>query len=357
MKETSFPQVRPRGPKLPRPGGTARKIISIGQETMVSWKPMHDDGVLPLHMFPTTPAVDLVSWARHERPLIDEKLAVHGAIAFRGFNLNSADRFRDLAEAVIDDLMDSTEHTPLLKKSPILRPGFYPAEDRLTWHNEKSYAPEWPGRIMFGCEAPAPSGGESLIVDSRLMVRRMDPEIRERFRQVGVMYVRNYGNEIGRPWPMIFQTNQKSEVEAFCRENQIECEWQDGGRLRTRKVLPAISIHPKTGEEVWFNQVQHWHSTSLEPATRASLQALVGEEGMPRNSFYGDGTRIEDEVIHALNELSLQIDGGFLLTRGDVLLMDNMLVAHGRTAYAGDRKIMVAMGEPGSYQGLETITN
>jgi alpha-ketoglutarate-dependent taurine dioxygenase len=31
---------------------------------------------------------------------------------------------------------------------------------------------------------------------------------------------------------------------------------------------------------------------------------------------------------------------------GDVLLLDNMLVAHGRTPYTGDRKILVAMADP-----------
>jgi hypothetical protein len=38
--------------------------------------------------------------------------------------------------------------------------------------------------------------------------------------------------------------------------------------------------------------------------------------------------------------------------KGDILLLDNMLVAHGRAPYAGPRKVVVAMAEPVSLSDL-----
>jgi len=347
---------RSGGPGLRPPGRSIRKTVRIDTRDLVDLKSPNGEGTLPLLVSPKMSGVDIISWAKDNRPLIDEKLARHGAIAFRGFSLGSVDQFREFAEIVIDELNDSPEHTPIEREKTVLRPGFYPSDDRLTWHNEKAYAPVWPGKIMLGCEAPAPEGGVSLIIDSRRMVKEMDPEIRARFRELGVMYSRNYSQNIGRSWQTIFDTDSKADVEARCRRDGVAFEWRPEDGLRTRKVLPAISVHPETGEEVWFNQVQHWHSTSLEPNTRASMRELLGEEGMPRNSFFGDGSIIDDEIIFELNTLSEKIDAGFLLERGDAILIDNMLAAHGRTAYRGERKIMVALGDPGSYQALASTT-
>ena len=71
---------------------------------------------------------------------------------------------------------------------------------------------------------------------------------------------------------------------------------------------------------------------------------MFPEDEMPRNCFYGDGSLIEDgvmaEILKVYGELQVQFDW----QRGDVLLLDNMLTAHGRNQYEGERKLLVAMG-------------
>ena len=47
---------------------------------------------------------------------------------------------------------------------------------------------------------------------------------------------------------------------------------------RPRQVCRAVAQHPKTGETVFFNQVQLHHISCLEPSVRQSLLAMFREE-------------------------------------------------------------------------------
>jgi alpha-ketoglutarate-dependent taurine dioxygenase len=130
----------------------------------------------------------------------------------------------------------------------------------------------------------------------------------------------------------------------------MTCEWKAGNLLRTRCVRPATVRHPRTGEWTWFNQAQHWHISCLDPATRESVVALFAEEDFPRNCYYGDGSTIADEEMRAVLDTYAQLEVVFPWERGDILLLDNLLTAHGRNRFSGERKLMVAMGGMLSYE-------
>jgi alpha-ketoglutarate-dependent taurine dioxygenase len=112
--------------------------------------------------------------------------------------------------------------------------------------------------------------------------------------------------------------------------------------------------HPRTGEEVWFNHATFFHVTTLEPAIRESLLGEFEEDEFPTNSFYGDGSPIETSALDELREIYRQETVTFPWDRGDVLLLDNMLVAHGRAPYVGPRNVLVGMAEPVSWEVLRT---
>jgi len=143
----------------------------------------------------------------------------------------------------------------------------------------------------------------------------------------------------------VFRTTSKAVVEEMCRKAVIDFTWKDGGWLTTRSVRPAVIKHPKTGEWSWFNQAQHWHIFCLDPETRASLQSMFQIEDMPRNCYYGDGSPIEDSIMDEICASYRQLEVVFPWQKGDVLLLDNVLTAHARNPYMGERKILVAMGE------------
>lgn len=160
------------------------------------------------------------------------------------------------------------------------------------------------------------------------------------------MYVRNYGAGIDLSWEEAFQTTDRAVVEAYCRQAPLAFEWRAGNRLRTRQIRHAVTQHPRTREMVWFNQAHLFHLTNLEPAVRQAMAETFSPDELPRNVYYGSGAPIEDDVLEEIRTVYQAASIRFPWQPGDVLLLDNVLIAHGRRSFTGARKIIVAMAEP-----------
>lgn len=289
--------------------------------------------------------VDLVAWAAANQELIEGLLLRHGAVVFQGFKINGSAHFEQLiAKLYQRELLEyknrSTPRTQV--KGRIYTSTEYPPDETIPLHNENAYTSSWPSRVFFFCMTAAAQGGETTIADSRRVLARISPATRARFEQLGVRYVRNYG-VLDLPWQEVFQTEDQHEVEAFCAQRGIHYVWQTDGGLRTEEVCQATTVHPVTGEAVWFNQAHLFHVSSLKPSVREALTESMPESAWPRNAYYGDGSAIEPEV---LAEIRLAFDLETVSRpwqTGDILLVDNVLAAHGRNPFSGARKVLVGM--------------
>lgn len=282
------------------------------------------------------------------RDTVDRHLLDCGGLVFRGLSLDGPEAFKAFAAAFGHPLLSyefgSTPRS--LVTSGVYTSTEYPAHQHIPLHNEQAYTRDWPMKIWFYCLQPALEGGETPIADSRAIYRDMPQSIRERFVEGGLMYVRNYGNGIDVPWQQVFGTESKSEVEAYCAKHGIDCEWKDDGELRTRQVCQGAARHPVTGEWVWFNQAHLFHISNLEPEVRESLLDVVEDEAdLPRNVLYGDGSPIDDDTLDTVRSVLETHKVSFPWQAGDVVMLDNMLTAHGRAPFKGPRKVIVAMAE------------
>ncbi|HEX2253340.1 MAG TPA: TauD/TfdA family dioxygenase [Thermoanaerobaculia bacterium] len=299
---------------------------------------------------PAAAGVDLVDWARGQRDELRSDLVKYGAILFRGFGVTDAEVFEALAVTLCDELFNENgEHPRETVDGNVYTPTFYPADHKLLWHNENSFNHRWPTKILFCCLTPPEQGGETPLVDSRRVLAELDPEVRERFVARGVTYMRNYHPGLGLSWQEVFQTSDRREVERRCREDRIEADWVEETRLRTRARRPAVVAHPVTGELTWFNQAQHWHVSCLDAQSRESMESLFSEDELPRNCYYGDDSTIADEDMQHVLDVYDRLEISFPWQRGDVILVDNVLVAHARNPYQGKRKLLVSLGDMGSY--------
>jgi acyl-CoA synthetase (AMP-forming)/AMP-acid ligase II/NAD(P)-dependent dehydrogenase (short-subunit alcohol dehydrogenase family)/alpha-ketoglutarate-dependent taurine dioxygenase len=323
-----------------------RKAVDVAQTSMVKTSTVNPDQPLPLVLTPALENVDLADWAGSHRAYVEDQLHEHGAILFRGFGLRSPADFECVAHAIYSELYGEYGDLPregvagkIYGSTP------YPNDKMILYHNESSHMHRWPMKISFYCVKAAEQGGATPIVDCRAVYRQLDPAVAEQFAEKGLLYVRNFSPGLDVDWKTFFHTDDRAAVENSCRGAGMTCEWTTGHGLRVRQLCKGVRSHPKTGEKVFFNQVQLHHVACLEPAVRESLLSLFREEDLPRNVYFGDGSRIDEAIVRHVGEVYERLAVRFPWREGDMIVIDNMLSAHARDPFFGSRKIVVAMGE------------
>jgi len=280
---------------------------------------------------------------------VDAPLDKCGALLFRGFGVDSALKLSRVANAVTRDVINYTEQSSPRKALglQVYTSTEHPADQEIALHTEQSYTLSWPLRIWFACSVRAGSGGATPLADTRKVLARISQSTRSRFAELGVQYIRNYRRPFGLPWQQAMGVDTKADAEAFCASRDIRHEWKDDGTLRTWQVRPAIRRHPRTGEEVWFNHAWIFNSHSMEASIGNAINATFPDPTeRPTHTRFGDGTEIPEEMLLEVGAAYAAEAQRFLWESGDALLIDNMLVAHGRDSFHGRREILVAMAEP-----------
>jgi hypothetical protein len=302
------------------------------------------DSEFPVLVTPSSAIPDPIAWARLNRDAVDQLIYRHGALLFRGFALNGAADFQSFVDALCpaswaDYREASTPRSNVL--GHVFTSTEYPADFRIYVHNENSHVTSWPMYLFFYCRIPADQGGETPIANCRGVYQRLPTSVRERLEKTGWLYRRNFHDGSSFTWQKTFGTDRKKDVDDYCAANYMVRQWK-GDSLIVRYRRWAALEHPRSGEMVWFNHGTFFNPHVLEPSMKSSVLAL-GEDRMPYNTYYGDGSPLEEETIRILDAAYAAETVSFPWRAKDLLMLDNMRFAHGRSSFKGKREVLVAM--------------
>jgi alpha-ketoglutarate-dependent taurine dioxygenase len=310
-----------------------------------------EKSALPLRMIfdKEITLAEFADWYKGNGQEMRAQLHRYGALVFEGLPIASVEDFEQLTGSLSSkfrNYVDGSYPRKRLSKHVYISTE-YDCNFQITQHNELSYSVKWPELLYFGCVIPPGQGGETPLADSRRILDRLNPDLLAEFERKQVRYVRNLhnGEGMGPSWQETFETDDRRATEQYCREAEIEYSWKENGDLKLVHIRPATRMHPVTGEKVWFNQADQYHPSHFRAEIYDTLMILAGgiKEDLPLFASFGDGSEITDEMI---TELRKTINEGIYLRpwrQGDFVVVDNMLVCHGRMPYSGDRQIVVSM--------------
>lgn len=292
-------------------------------------------------------------WAAESAQHVNDLLSHHGVVVLRGFDITSTAEFEAVAHALVAGSIVPYREAA----TPRHHVGgeVYSATDldrrlEIFFHGENAHVLRFPRTLLFWCREPAPTGGATTLSDCADIARRLRPGVRDRWREVGVQYERRFGFGVGMPWEKAFGSPDRTDVESYCRNNNISWEW-DGPKLRVKYNRWALVPHPHSGDEVWFNNMTFYHPVTLQEAMRR-LAGRIGHDRMPHAARWGDGAEVEPELAEELVALYRECAIRTRWNRNDVMIIDNLRLAHGRESFEGKRDVAVLMLEEMSAQSL-----
>lgn len=288
------------------------------------------------------------AWLSEHRDRLRDLVSRHGALLVRGLGITDAGQAAEVSTVLLDEVM--AEQEPFAPRTA-LSPGLYsgthwPSDQPMCMHHELSYGPVMPGLLVFTCLAAPTTGGATALADAAAVLDDLPDDLVARFEASGWQLRRVYNDLIGIPWQEAFGTTDRSEVERYCAEHAIEYRWNPGGLLRTVRRCPAVRVHPATGARLWCNQIAFLNEWTIDPAVRAYLTAEFGPDGLPYTTTDGDGVLVDESTVELINEVYARHTVAEPWQAGDLLVVDNLGIAHSREPFEGERSVAVAMGDP-----------
>lgn len=285
----------------------------------------------------------LVEWTRHHRDRLKATLAETGAILFRNFPVASAEDFDAFSAAFgYEDFTyaESLSNAVRINLTPrVFTANEAPPDVEIFLHHEMAQTPVYPQKLFFYCHSAAEHGGATPICRSDDLYEafvRHSPDWAERFRQLGVRYTTHMpatddvDSGQGRSWQSTLSVADQQEAEARLEALGYRWRWQaDNSLVATTPALPAVRSL-SDGRQSFFNQVI------------AAYRGWRRRDGSDDPVLtFGDGDEIPVAVLESLVELSRALTFPLTWQDGDVALVDNYRVMHGRYPYSGSRKRQV----------------
>lgn len=298
--------------------------------------------------------VDLIC---DQSKILDALVLEHGGVVLRETSIRDAGQFNDFStvfpqhdqgyvggagprSSVSGNVWEATKVDPRYK---------------ITIHQEMAYMANYPARIAFHCALPAEEGGETIVASMAEFMKKIPASLGERLREHGIRGVRNYSPAHDadgkktvqhideKSWDEVFGTDNKSEVDQICSEKGMEPIWNEDGTLTLVTYMDAFTKHPRLGTDFYRNIIHiNFADTDLGKEDVEQQQRLAKQK-LRTGYTLGDGSALTDEERASLEMALDEVTLAWPWKAGDIMLLDNLQMGHGRNPYAGERETFVVL--------------
>jgi alpha-ketoglutarate-dependent taurine dioxygenase len=316
----------------------------------INWKVNLEEFLIPtIYIDPQSDYKSFKKQVKMNRWPLEELLLKHGGILIKRSPVSHSDQFSKISKIVyggshmFHSYIDGISPRKVIQpsKNGVFTSTEYSSSQEILQHNEMSYSHYPPSKIMFYCSIPPKTDGETPIASSRQIlidIKNSSPELREICNRKITYHTRlPYLDGLGRSWCESYQTTSKIEVEKILSKLGIVYSW-DGNELITTRQRKFSRKHLITGDEVWFNHLIIFHSSTLPPLVRKQF-----EDKIPKDCFFNKDEVISEDVVKQIVEITSENERIFRWEKGDILLLDNQLISHGRKVVTSEREILVTL--------------
>ena len=285
------------------------------------------------------------AFLRANKQAVDAALADAGALLFRGFDVAGPEDFDASVEGygepgfTYEDSLSNAVRTNVTPR--VFTANEAPPTTEIFLHHEMAQTPLYPSKLFFYCEIAAPVGGATPLCRSDWVLERLTteaPVFVARVEEHGVRYTNvmpgsdDAGSGQGRSWRSTLSVADQAGAEARLAQLGYRWEWQADGALRaTTPALDAVRLLPD-GRRTFFNQLI------------AAFRGWADSRNDPNRAItFGNGTPITSEDMAPAIAIADELTYDLAWQAGDVALLDNFTVMHGRRPFEGKRRVLASL--------------
>lgn len=212
-------------------------------------------------------------------------------------------------------------------------------------HGEMFYLGTRPSILWFYCAGAPAEGGETTTCDGVALFRALSAPTRRFLEEHRTVYRRRLSRQ---EWATAYQTSDLREVRRICAAQGARVSLLSDGGIETRFVTSPL-VRTASGATAFVNSLLLVHSVEQAFESGWVREHLDGGErpGSPIVVRLENGERIPDDLVAEVSRAGAELTVDVAWSRGDVLMLDNHRVMHGRRAAKDPaRRIFVRMAEP-----------
>lgn len=241
-----------------------------------------------------------------------------GLLLFRGFE-TSVDTFTEFTNSLSANFMDyaggAFNRRVINEDATLLSVNDF--KDEIKLHGEMYYQQNIPLLLWFFCAHPALKNGETTVCDGRQFFNELSSSTKELFSKKKLKYVGHFNKK---DWQKRYKTDDLSVVKQICISNNTQIQINEDESIDLQYICPAIHKSRCGKYQVFIN--------SLLPAKHIA----------PRSVFFDDNSEIPDDFISELNKIADKITTEISWQKGDILMVDNTRIMHGRRAFVDNQR-------------------